>query len=227
MASYTQVVKRYCGGDAIWTNKSNASNIISDDFFGIINASAAVSELNLTALLNVVQCKSGSSVTVGVIDSNLSVIDATANGSSAVLVSVIDSYFSLNTATVKGGAYNAVNTIDSTLLLNESTAKGGTTISASVLGSNLYVNNVFAKGGAFIQNNTLNSILTINPATATGGIISGAVVEVLQLNISLNQVVFLAEDGQYEILELKSKITNFQSWGSYTKVKLILKSQLR
>ena len=64
MASYTKIVNRYRGGDAIWTNKSNASTIIVADFFGTsndpkppIDAIATVTPANITLSSKRYSCK--------------------------------------------------------------------------------------------------------------------------------------------------------------------------
>ena len=64
MDSYTKIVNRYRGGDAIWTNQSNASTIIVADFFGTsndpeppIDAIATVTPANITLSSNAIVAK--------------------------------------------------------------------------------------------------------------------------------------------------------------------------
>jgi hypothetical protein len=222
MASYTKIVKRYRGGDAIWTNKSNASTIIVNDFFGLSNpepptgGSVTVSALSLTSVLNA----------------------SIAKGSATKIVNTIDSVLSINNATAKGSAFKSVSVIDSSLLLNSVTVKGSANVSTNTIDSILSINNANAIGSAFVQTNTLDSFLELNLVGASGGTVINARVAPLVLEMLLNPVTaFILDTEENEILELnsyitnkilfQSTITNFKLWESYTKVKLTLQSKLR
>ena len=65
MASYTKIVNRYRGGDAIWTNKSNASTIIVADFFGVSNDPAPPIDGNATVTAENINLSSNAIIAKG------------------------------------------------------------------------------------------------------------------------------------------------------------------
>ena len=221
MASYTKIVNRYRGGDAIWTNKSNASTIIVADFFGTSNDPEPPIDGNAT---------------VATENINLSSNAIIAKGSSIGVVLVDNVTILLNNVTVSVGAVAQVVTVDLFTNINSVTAKGDANAFISQLNALLSVNGISAKGSgtAFIETSNITF-------TALDFVIVAPIIDVVanvntaNITIKLNNVIAYQLDvSKNEVLlcvsivinkiEFNSQIKNEIIWESYISNKLILQS---
>lgn len=219
MGSYTKIVKRYRGGDAIWTNKSNALNIIVNDFFGA-QPSGNIN-VNVTPLLSTLAVNSVSiavsqikAVSTLILTSQLNPVVASV--SVFKVVSVITALVQLSSVLTSVSVSRAVSSLNCNTEINNVNVLINANVDEVSLNVNLELLNVTAFAESNVNVNVLPLLLNalLNTATAT------------VLDTSQNEILRLKSYFTNELI-INSKLTNKKQWESYTKVKLTLLSRFQ
>ena len=175
MASYTKIVNRYRGGDAIWTNQSNASTIIVNDFFETsndpeppIDGSATVTTANIILSSNAIIAKGSANGTVSLATISIQSNSIVGQGNAIAIASVANSVVNVNNVTAKGSSIGVVLVDNVTILLNNVTVSVGAIAQVVTVDLFTNINSVTAKGDANAFISQLNALLSVNGISAKG-----------------------------------------------------------
>jgi len=243
MASYTKIVNRYRGGDAIWTNKSNASTIIVADFFGTsndpappIDGNATVATENINLSSNAIIAKGSANSVVALANLTIQSNSVVAKGSSNVIVSNSSLVVNADSVIAIGNAIANTSNSNISFTANNIIAIGSANAFVTQLNALLSANGISAKGSgtAFIETSNITF-------TALDFVIVAPIIDVVanvntaNITIKLNNVIAYQLDvSKNEVLlcvsivinkiEFNSQIKNEIIWESYISNKLILQS---
>jgi hypothetical protein len=243
MASYTKIVNRYCGGDAIWTNQSNASTIIIADFFGVsndpeppIDGNATVTPANITLSSNAIVAKGSANSVVALANLTIQSNSVVVKGSSNVIVSNSSLVVNADSVIAIGNAIANTSNSNISFTSNNITAIGSANAFVTQLNSLLSANGISAKGSGTALIETSNITFTALDFVIVAPIIDVvANVNTANITIKLNNVIAYQLDvSKNEVLlcvsivinkiEFNSQIKNEIIWESYISNKLILQS---
>ena len=244
MASYTKIVNRYRGGDAIWTNQSNASTIIVNDFFGTsndpdppIDGSATVTTANIILSSNAIIAKGSANSVISLSNFIINSNSAVAKGSSNVIVS--NSSLVVNANSVIAISNAIANTSNSSISFtaNNVIAIGSANAFVTQLNSLLSANGISAKGSGNSTVSSENISFNALNVFATGENASEVIANVNTANITIklnNVIAYQLDVSKNEVLlcvsivinkiEFNSQIKSEIIWESYISNKLILQS---
>ena len=215
MASYTKIVNRYRGGDAIWTNKSNASTIIIADFFGVsndppIDAIATVTPANITLSSNAIVAKGSANSIVSFANLTIQSNSVVVKRSSNVIVSNSSLVVNADSVIAIGNAIANTSNSNISFTSNNITSIGSANAFVTQLNSLLSANGISAKGSGTALIETSNITFTSLNVVVVAPI-SDVVANVSTVNLIINTnnvTAYELNTDNNEIVLLNSYITN-------------------